>query len=175
MTEKQSNILISGLELFAKKGYHATTTSEVAKRAGVSEALIFRHFTNKDGLLKAILKKGELKVEILYSKILIQTEPKKIIKGFIELPFTVPEAEYDFWRLLYTLKWEINADYAEKGNSLKAALTGAFKELGFAEPAMEAEYIMLYSEGLIAAILKGEMKANSALRNFLFEKYNLNR
>ena len=44
MTEKQSNILISGLELFAKKGYHATATSEVAKRAGVSEALIFRTF-----------------------------------------------------------------------------------------------------------------------------------
>ena len=171
MTDKQSNILASGLELFATKGYHATSTNEVAKLAGVSEALIFRHFINKEGLLTAILKEGETKVEIMYRQIMIQTDPKKLIMEFIKLPFIVPESEYNFWRLLYTLKWEIKAEHTQKAKPLKAALTNAFKELGFVKPAMEADHIMFYSEGLIAAILKGEIKADNGLKNFLFDKY----
>ena len=49
MTEKQEKIVQSALQLFAQEGYHATSTSKVAKHAGVSEGLIFRHFRNKDG------------------------------------------------------------------------------------------------------------------------------
>ena len=44
MTEKQENILKAALQLFAKEGFYATSTSKVAKLAGVSEGLIFRHF-----------------------------------------------------------------------------------------------------------------------------------
>ena len=51
MTEKQENILNTALELFAKDGYDATSTSKIAKCAGVSEGLIFRHYGSKDGLL----------------------------------------------------------------------------------------------------------------------------
>ncbi len=58
MTEKQEKILQSALELFAKEGFHATSTNKVAKHAGVSEGLIFRHFGNKEGLLQAILAEG---------------------------------------------------------------------------------------------------------------------
>jgi AcrR family transcriptional regulator len=38
-------------ELFAERGYHSATTREIAKRAGVSEDLIFRYFESKSGLL----------------------------------------------------------------------------------------------------------------------------
>ena len=59
MTDKQLNILKIALQLFANEGFHATSTSRIAKEAGVSEGLIFRHFINKEGLLRAILKQGE--------------------------------------------------------------------------------------------------------------------
>ena len=49
MTEKQKNIVNAALELFAKEGFKSTSTSKVAKKARVSEGLIFRHFKNKDG------------------------------------------------------------------------------------------------------------------------------
>jgi AcrR family transcriptional regulator len=51
------------LELCAAKGYRATCINEVAEHTGVSEGLIFRNFTNKDGLLKAILLQCEQKVK----------------------------------------------------------------------------------------------------------------
>ena len=41
MTEKQLNILSAAIELFSEKGYEATATSEIAKKAKVAEGTIF--------------------------------------------------------------------------------------------------------------------------------------
>ena len=47
MTEKELNIIDSAINLFAQTGYDGTSTSIIAKEAGVSEGLIFKHFKNK--------------------------------------------------------------------------------------------------------------------------------
>ncbi|MEJ6750428.1 MAG: helix-turn-helix domain-containing protein, partial [Bacteroidia bacterium] len=44
MTDKQVAILQTALELFSNKGFYAVSTNLIAKEAGVSEGLIFRHF-----------------------------------------------------------------------------------------------------------------------------------
>ncbi len=41
----------AALELFSAQGYDATTTAQVAGRAGVSEMTLFRHFATKEALL----------------------------------------------------------------------------------------------------------------------------
>lgn len=51
LTDKQQNILEAAIHLFAEKGYNGTTTSEIAKVAGVAEATIFKHYRTKKGLL----------------------------------------------------------------------------------------------------------------------------
>jgi len=47
-------IIDAALPLFARKGFAATTTKEIAQAAGVSEALIFKHFPSKASLYEAI-------------------------------------------------------------------------------------------------------------------------
>ena len=44
MTEKESSIINSAISLFAQEGYDGTSTLSIAKKAGVSEGLIFKHF-----------------------------------------------------------------------------------------------------------------------------------
>ncbi len=43
-------ILRAALELFTEKGIHATTTKDIARRAGVSEGALYRHFQGKQEL-----------------------------------------------------------------------------------------------------------------------------
>jgi len=55
LTEKQKKIIVSAIESFAEKGFSATSTSEIAKKAGVAEGTIFRHYKTKKDLLLAIV------------------------------------------------------------------------------------------------------------------------
>src|SRR5215471_18182421 len=53
--ERRAAIIQAVRRLFADKGFHGTTTRELAEAAGVSEALLFKHFPNKEELYSAML------------------------------------------------------------------------------------------------------------------------
>lgn len=53
--DRRLQIVAVASELFSHKGFRGTTTKEIADHAGVSEAIIFRHFATKDDLYRAIL------------------------------------------------------------------------------------------------------------------------
>lgn len=53
--ERQTSIISAAAALFADKGFKGTTTRELAKTAGISEALLFKHFPTKRALYAAIL------------------------------------------------------------------------------------------------------------------------
>ena len=53
--ERRLQILSVAVRLFSQKGFRGTTTKEIAQAAGVSEAMVFRHFATKEELYAAIL------------------------------------------------------------------------------------------------------------------------
>ena len=53
--ERRDQIIRTAVELFSKNGFSGTTTKRIAEAAGVSEAMVFRHFASKDELYEAIL------------------------------------------------------------------------------------------------------------------------
>jgi len=53
--ERRSQILAVAVSLFSNRGFRGTTTKEIAHAAGVSEAMVFRHFATKEELYAAIL------------------------------------------------------------------------------------------------------------------------
>ncbi len=52
--DRRLQIAQVAMRLFSERGFRGTTTKEVAQAAGVSEAIIFRHFATKDDLYAAI-------------------------------------------------------------------------------------------------------------------------
>jgi TetR/AcrR family transcriptional regulator len=54
--DRRQEILLAAMDLFAKKGFRGTTTRDLASQADVNEAIIFRHFNNKEELYSAILE-----------------------------------------------------------------------------------------------------------------------
>jgi AcrR family transcriptional regulator len=56
-SEERRRLIIDGAaELFSKHGLKGTTTREIAKAVGVSEATVFKHFATKEELYAAIIE-----------------------------------------------------------------------------------------------------------------------
>ncbi|MBX3306833.1 MAG: TetR/AcrR family transcriptional regulator [Nitrospira sp.] len=53
--QRQASLISAAASLFATKGFRGTTTKQIALAAGVSEALLFKHFPTKHALYSAIL------------------------------------------------------------------------------------------------------------------------
>ncbi len=53
--DRRQQILAVAAKLFARRGFRGTTTRQIAERAGVNEAILFRHFRRKEDLYWAIL------------------------------------------------------------------------------------------------------------------------
>ena len=175
MTEKQEKILNAALELFSEEGFRVTSTSKVAKRAGVSEGLIFRHFKNKDGLLEAIIKLGEEKAKALFADIVLETEPKKVIQKTLNLYLIgnkKPE-EADFWKLQHKIKWELEDYGAHKLEPLETALSNAFEKLAYPNPEDEAKLVLLIMDGITTrSFLHKEFDIEGMIA-FLKKKYEV--
>jgi AcrR family transcriptional regulator len=56
--EAPQRMLEAAVEAFAERGYHATTTRDIAARAGLSPAAIYVHFPSKAALLARISLTG---------------------------------------------------------------------------------------------------------------------
>ncbi len=55
--DSRDEILKAAMRLFASRGFHETSMSEVAREAHVSKALIFWHFKTKEELFVAVLNR----------------------------------------------------------------------------------------------------------------------
>ena len=56
-TLTSDKILNAAILLFSQKGYNSVTTKEIAKKAGVSEMTVFRHFASKRNLFEKAIEK----------------------------------------------------------------------------------------------------------------------
>lgn len=54
-------LLLAAVEAFAERGYHATTTRDIASRAGMSPAALYIHYKTKEELLHRISRIGHEK------------------------------------------------------------------------------------------------------------------
>ncbi|MEV0676173.1 TetR/AcrR family transcriptional regulator [Actinosynnema sp. NPDC050436] len=55
--ERRETVLRTALGTFGAKGYYGTTTGEVAKAAGISQAYVYRLFPDKEALFLAVVER----------------------------------------------------------------------------------------------------------------------
>jgi TetR/AcrR family fatty acid metabolism transcriptional regulator len=94
--DKRERILDAAVRVFARKGFHATRVSEVAKAAGVADGTIYLYFESKDHLLVSLF---EHRVERLLTY--LETELPRAatavhrLRRIIELQLGLLEGERD--------------------------------------------------------------------------------
>ncbi|GAB5551984.1 MAG: hypothetical protein Sapg2KO_15750 [Saprospiraceae bacterium] len=173
MSAKKDKILQVALERFANDGYNATATSKIAKQAGVSEGLIFRHFKNKKGLLNAIMLAAESKLNQVFAPVLFETNPAQVLRMTIELPYQIDDSDFDFWKLQYKLKWQTEYQNPQKMQPIIDKLTWAFQSLDYSDPKLEAELLVVLMDGIALGIMRDGRIHYEQHLDFLFKKYKV--
>jgi len=172
MTQKQLKIIQAALELFSEDGFHATSTYKIAKKAGVSEGLIFRHFKNKEGLIQSIIKELESRIKPTFIPILQEEDSKLIIKKTLEFPFIIKEIDLEYWKLLIKLKWELNINISNLMQPLENILNNAFTQLKYREPKLETELVLYIVESILSSKSEGTIEDEKSLNSFILRKYH---
>ena len=55
---RKMQIIQAALDLFVERGYYGTKTSQISRRAGISEGLLFHYFPTKEILLEELVNIG---------------------------------------------------------------------------------------------------------------------
>ncbi|HEY5588000.1 MAG TPA: TetR/AcrR family transcriptional regulator [Candidatus Paceibacterota bacterium] len=161
---KEEKILESAIVLFSKKGFSATTTSEIAKKAGVAEGTVFRYYKTKKHLLIKVMSKliEVMSVELIANpveKILKQNEDKDDADILKMLLMDRLEIFNRYWDIIQVIITEIqfHKDIREsffKNVVFKAKdVLGEFIESGIAKGRFKNFDSMVVSRALLGTFM----------------------
>jgi AcrR family transcriptional regulator len=130
--ERRESILALTSRAFAERGYDGVRTAELAKSAGVSEALIYQHFRTKAELYRAAVDRS---AEILEDRLTTAASSgpanerlERAVNAFLEFVSDATNA----WRVLAL--HVSDAELADYQRSLRGRATGALAGLFEADP-----------------------------------------
>lgn len=151
--ERKRSILAAAVPLFAAKGFNGTTTKDIAKAAGVSEALLYRHFPSKESIyndLKCYCMQEKASLTELISNLEPSTSTLVHIIYFITAAI-VEGHEMDFHH-------HVDHDHMHRLLIKSYLEDGAFARLFIEEKLIIWEGIL--SQSVAAAVEAGEMMAD---------------
>lgn len=83
--EAARRLMLAGVESFARRGYHATTTRDIASAAGMSPAALYVHFPSKAALLFTISRSGHEQTLALVEDVVARVaEPVERVRLMVE-------------------------------------------------------------------------------------------
>jgi AcrR family transcriptional regulator len=113
LEDRSAKIVDAAAKLFARQGYHGTSTREIAQHAGVSENTIFRHFSAKEDLFWAALSSRCSELELssdLVKGLIVSEEPEVVLPLILDLLVDTALLRPELLRLLaiafIELRWK---------------------------------------------------------------------
>ncbi len=101
--QKQQLIMQAALELFAKKGFHATSVEEIARRAGVSKGLIYNYFKSKKDILIAIVNSLFVQMDQAFLQLDTKMLTAKDLESYIRVSMQAVEIDPQILRMYFML------------------------------------------------------------------------
>lgn len=120
--QKKELIMETALELFAANGFHATSMSQIAKKAGISKGLAYNYFESKFEILEEILETSSAiiyeNLDINHDGVLTEDE----FFYFIKKTFQLINSNKRFWKLYTSVVMQTNL-LEEKNRNMADKLT----------------------------------------------------
>ncbi|HEX8875982.1 MAG TPA: TetR/AcrR family transcriptional regulator [Phycisphaerales bacterium] len=103
--QRRSQLLDHAGDLFSKVGYARATTAEVAKAAGVTEPIIYRHFASKRDLFVALIERSAERTIATWEKHLTDAKDpaERLLRLLSDNPMVSPSGRDDYKVLLQAI------------------------------------------------------------------------
>jgi AcrR family transcriptional regulator len=169
------------LELFALNGYHATSVSQIAKKAGISKGLLYNYYENKEQLLNSVV----MKVFEEIMKIVQMSEnlpAEKQIEQMIIQTINHLKENITFWRLYLFLIHQsdvllkLSSVWEKMRDDYMKYFVGLFEAIGSKNPAMEAMTLGTMFDGIgLNYVTAPNGFPIDEIRDYLIEVYAKNK
>ena len=144
----KERILEAALNLFSQNGYYGTSMSDIAGEVGITKAALYKHFSAKEDILEALMKKGEEQYQMRFGSLAYPPKIPESVEALKELSlsqitYTMHAPDIVKYRKLFTI---------EQFHSEKIA---EFATMHFVT-GLENLYTMIFEKMMEKGILKKE-------------------
>lgn len=174
----KEKILSVALALFAKKGYHATSISQIAQKAKISKGLMYNYFKSKEELLDEIIKKGFNSLAEFEYQPKGGVDPEIQLEKFIDSVLDNLYTNFSYWQLYLALLVhpEIQKKYEKTMQRFRdefvKTLASLFRKLKVKNPELEAFLLGTFFDGLALNFLVSEdVFPVKRIKNTLLSRY----
>lgn len=153
----RQRILAAGLKLFARKGYGETSVQELAREAGLSQGLLYRHFTGKAALLRALMQQSmeDVRQTFAAAKAENKGDPKSDpLRRLVTEAVRLLQAHREAWQLSYAIRMQsavlktLSRDFEGMREEIAVFLVQLFARRGSANPQVDAALFFAQLDGL---------------------------
>jgi AcrR family transcriptional regulator len=166
MGNTYDSILSVARRLFLERGYSATSMREIAAESGIAKATIYHHFSDKEGILLALLETTLESQKAMLAIVQAETEPRSRIEAAVrenlrlmaEIAGIIQIASRDLPRGREIVK----ENYAPAMGELRSLLAEAFSRgivqglFRSIEPEKATIVLMAMIQGSVAAAMLGD-------------------
>jgi AcrR family transcriptional regulator len=158
----RGKILSVALELFAKKGYHATSISQIAQKAKISKGLMYNYFASKEKLLDEIIEQGFNSLAELEFEARKGVDPERQLEEFVDAVLNNLYSNFTYWQLYLALLVhpEIQKKFEKKMQQFRdefvKELASLFRKLKVKNPQLEAFLLGTFFDGLVLNFMVAE-------------------
>ncbi|GAA2041803.1 TetR/AcrR family transcriptional regulator [Catenulispora yoronensis] len=153
--EREQQILAAAEEVFAERGFQATSMDEVSLRVGVSKPMLYEYFTSKEGLLLACVARIRADLHTATLEAVAKAEadgPRAVLEAGLEAYFDFADRHGRAWAVLLNESVIIAGPAEEAIEAIRGQQTLLIQSaLSRWLPSASPERVAVYAHGLIGA------------------------
>jgi AcrR family transcriptional regulator len=164
--EREQQILAAAEEVFAERGFQATSMDEVSLRVGVSKPMLYEYFTSKEGLLLACVARIRADLHTATLEALAAAEkdgPRAVLEAGLEAYFDFADRHGRAWAVLLNESVIVAGPAEEAIEAIRGQQTRLMEDaLGRWLPSASPARLSVFAHALVGA---GERVARWRLRD----------
>jgi AcrR family transcriptional regulator len=151
--ERREQLLDVGRQLFAERGFEATSIEEVALRAGVSKPVVYEHFGGKEGLYAVVVDREMRNLMERVTGALTAGHPRELLEQAAFALLDYIESQTDGFRILVrdspvtSATGNFSSLIGDIASQVEYILAAEFKARGY-----DTKLASLYSQALVGMV-----------------------